>query len=296
MSVALSWERDGIDWPNREASGFVLSAGLRWHVQKMGEGPVLLLLHGTGSATHTWRDLAPLLAPRFTVIAPDLPGHGFSAALEPKRLSLSGMAAAIAELLQTLELTPRLVVGHSAGAAVLARMTLDGQIDPVRIVCLNGALLPFRGLAAPFYAPLARLLAVNPIVARLFARGAASPSAVDRLIRNTGSSLDATGRDLYGRLLRSPAHLHGALGMMANWDLATLERELPRLGPRLFLVACGDDGAIPAADAFRVRDAVAGAEVTYLRKLGHLGHEEQPQLFADVIVRAAGAAGILAAV
>jgi magnesium chelatase accessory protein len=296
VSDALSWERDGVDWPNRGASGFVVSSGLRWHVQKMGEGPVLLLLHGTGSATHTWRDLAPLLAGRFTVVAPDLPGHGFSAALDAKRLSLSGMAAAVGDLLQTLELTPSLVVGHSAGAAVLARMTLDGHIEPARIVCLNGALLPLRGLAAPFYAPLAKLLAVNPLVPRLFARGAARPSAVDRLIRNTGSSLDATGRDLYGRLLRSPTHLAGALGMMANWDLATLERDLPRLGSPLFLVACGDDGAIPAADAFRVRDAVPGAEVTYMRKLGHLGHEEQPQVFADLVVRAAVVAGILAAV
>jgi magnesium chelatase accessory protein len=124
--------------------------------------------------------------------------------------------------------------------------------------------------------------------------GAASPSAVDRLIRTTGSSVDATGRDLYGRLLRSPAHLAGALGMMANWDLVTLGRDLPRLGAHLLLVACADDGAIPAADAFRVRDAVPEAEVTYLRKLGHLGHEEQPQVFADIVVGAAVKAGILA--
>ena len=273
----------------------MISSGLRWHFQQMGEGPALLLLHGTGAATHTWRDLAPLLASRFTVIAPDLPGHGFTAPLDAKRLSLAGMAAAVGDLLETLEMTPRLVVGHSAGAAVLARMTLDGRIDPARIVCLNGALLPFRGLAGPFYAPLAKLLALNPLVPRLFAMGAASPATVDRLIRNTGSSVDATGRDLYGRLLRSPGHLAGALGMMANWDLASLEQELPRLGPRLHLVACGDDGAIPATEAFRVRDATPGVEVTYLRKLGHLGHEERPHLFADLVVRAAAAAGIVAA-
>ena len=42
------WERDGRDWPNREASRFVKAAGLRWHVQVAGEGPVILLVHGTG--------------------------------------------------------------------------------------------------------------------------------------------------------------------------------------------------------------------------------------------------------
>ena len=75
----LSWERDGRDWPNREASRFVEAGGLRWHVQQMGRGPVLLLLHGTGASTHSWRALLPLLAKSFTVVAPDLPGHGFTA-------------------------------------------------------------------------------------------------------------------------------------------------------------------------------------------------------------------------
>ncbi len=56
----LSLERDGADWPNRQASALIEAHGLRWHVQSMGEGPGLLLLHGTGASTHSWRGLAPL--------------------------------------------------------------------------------------------------------------------------------------------------------------------------------------------------------------------------------------------
>ena len=70
----------GRDWPNRAASRTVRAAGLNWHVQVMGSGPVLLLAHGTGAATHSWRGLAPLLAQHFTVVAPDLPGHGYTEA------------------------------------------------------------------------------------------------------------------------------------------------------------------------------------------------------------------------
>jgi magnesium chelatase accessory protein len=293
VSEALSWERDGVDWPNRDYSRFVVSSGLSWHVQQMGEGPTLLLLHGIGAATHTWRDLAPLLSRRFTVIAPDLPGHGFTGPLPAEGVSMTGMASAVADLLETLGVTPHFMVGHSAGAAVLARMSLDDRVDPRGIACLNGALLPFRGVAAQLYAPAAKLLALNPLVPRLFAFGAASSSAVDRLLRNTGSSVDERGRELYGRLLRSPAHLAGALAMIANWDLNALERDLPRLAPPLFLVACGDDAAISATDAFRVRDAVPGAEVTYLRKLGHLGHEERPELVANLVTRFAIESGVL---
>lgn len=59
MSDPLAWDRDGRDWPNRAASRFVEVGGIHWHVQQLGQGPVLLLLHGTGAATHSWRDIAP---------------------------------------------------------------------------------------------------------------------------------------------------------------------------------------------------------------------------------------------
>ena len=54
----------------------------------MGQGPVVLLIHGTGAASHSWRGLAPLLASDFTLIAPDLPGHGFTQTPLAHRLSL----------------------------------------------------------------------------------------------------------------------------------------------------------------------------------------------------------------
>ena len=79
------------DWPNRTASRYVEAGGLRWHVQSLGDtGPVILLLHGTGAATHSWAGLAPLLATRFRVVAPDLPGHGFSGAAVGAGMSLPG--------------------------------------------------------------------------------------------------------------------------------------------------------------------------------------------------------------
>ena len=87
------WAVDGADWPNREASRFVAAGGYRWHVQHMGQGPVCLLLHGTGAATHSWRDVMPALATRFTVISCDLPGHGFTHANFGQRVTLPAMAA-----------------------------------------------------------------------------------------------------------------------------------------------------------------------------------------------------------
>lgn len=284
------WERDGAGWPLREHSRSVAAAGLRWHVQTLGEGPVALLLHGTGAATHSWRGLAPLLAADFRVIAPDLPGHGFTAAARAGARGLPGMAAALGALLRALDASPALIVGHSAGAALAARMALDGAAAPQAILSLNGAFVPFKGLAGATFPTMARLLALNPLVPRAFAWGADSALA-DRVLGMVGSSLDPVGRALYQRLFASPAHVAGALGMMAAWDLRPLLRDLPRLRPALTLAAGEADRAVPPADADTVARLVPGARVVRLAGLGHLAHEEQPAVAAALARQALAAAG-----
>ena len=292
MSGALSWERDGRDWPNREASRFVRAAGLRWHVQRMGNGPAVLLLHGTGAATHSWRGLAPMLARRFTVIAPDLPGHGFTEKPPSFRLSLPGMSRSVGGLLQALGVSPALVVGHSAAAAILARMSLDGVIAPRALVSLNGAMLPLPGASSFVFPAIAGFLSGLPVVPWLFSwRAAADPTATARLLRNTGSRVDPVGAALYKRLVSAPGHVSGALGMMANWDLKPLARDLPKLKPHLVLVVGARDGMVPPAESRRVHDMVPGSELISLPGLGHLAHEERPGLVAGIVERAAGGVG-----
>ncbi|GJE75048.1 alpha/beta fold hydrolase BchO [Methylorubrum suomiense] len=283
-----NWERDGRDWPHRSASRFVEAAGLRWHIQEFGEAekPGLLLLHGTGAATHSWRGLAPLLAERYRVVAPDLPGHGFTDPLPPGRLSLPGMAAAVAGLCDHLDLVPALAVGHSAGAAVLARMCLDRRITPDLLVALNGALTPFPGVASFLFPSMARMLFLNPVTPRLFA-WSADKAAVRRLLDGTGSRLDQPGLDLYRRLLSRSGHVSGALGMMANWDLAALDRDLPKLGVRALLVVGSEDKAIRPDTAFALRDRLPFARIELLRGLGHLAHEEAPGRVAEIVLREA---------
>jgi magnesium chelatase accessory protein len=279
----LAWSRDGADWPNREASRFVEAAGFRWHVQMMGEGPPLLLLHGTGAAVHSWRGLLPLLARHFSVIAPDLPGHGFTQSPPPHRLSLPGMAADVGALLGTLDVRPAVAVGHSAGAAILARMSIDGRVAPDLLVSLNGAFLPYGGIANHLFSPLAKLLVLNPLVPRVFAWQASNAGAVERLIANTGSTIDPEGIEFYRRLVRSPAHVASALRMMANWRLEPLLHDLPRLTPTLLLVVASNDQSISPAVADQVREILPGALIERLPGLGHLAHEEQPQLIAQLI-------------
>jgi magnesium chelatase accessory protein len=277
------WEREGRDWPNREASRFVVAAGIRWHVQIAGTGPVLLLVHGTGAATHSWRGLLPLLARDFTVVAPDLPGHGFTGTPPAARLSLPGMAGALGELLRVLGKKPELVVGHSAGAAILAHMCLDGTLAPRLLVSLNGAMLPLRGMPGHVFSPIARFVVRFPLTRRIFAWQAADRRVVERMLRSTGSTIDPAGVDQYVRIARTPAHAGAALTMMANWDLRPLEHDLPGLRTPLLLITGSNDRTIPPSDAVRVSALVPGAKLVSLPGLGHLAHEEQPARIAALI-------------
>lgn len=292
---APRWDVEGRDWPNRNASRFVEAAGYRWHVQVMGQGPVMLLLHGSGAATHSWAGLAPLLSERFTLVAPDLPGHGFTGMPPGFRLGLPDMARDVGALLDALALRPAFAVGHSAGAAVAIRMTLDGAIAPAGIAAINGALKPFPGAAGTLFPALAKMLFVNPLVPSLVAWRAGDTRAIERLIKGTGSHLDARAADYYARLIRTPAHVEGALGMMANWNLVPLVADLPRLRCPLTLIVGEGDTAIPPAVADDVKARLPSARIERLANLGHLAHEERPDLVAALILAAAQAAPAAAA-
>lgn len=295
MPDGPAWEREGRDWPNRDASRFVRASGLRWHVQRMGHGPVLLLVHGTGAATHSWRALAPLLAAQFSVVAPDLPGHGFTDPLPGHRLSLPGMARALRDLLRALGAEPALAAGHSAGAAILARMSLDGHIAPRALVGLNAALLPPPGSIGEVLQPVARLIAGLPLLPRVFAWRAGDRAVADGLLRNTGSTIDPAGAALYRRLARNPRQVAGALGMMAGWDLRPLARDLPRLKPPLTLIVGGNDRMVSPSEAQRVRALLPSVSIVPMPGLGHLAHEERPGETAEIMARAARAAAVLPA-
>lgn len=282
MGYYLDWKTDGADWPNHSASRFVDAAGMPWHVQVMGQGPALLLLHGTGAATHSWRDVMPKLAPHYTVVAMDLPGHAFTQPPPRNSLSLPGMAAAVATLLRTLNVSPVRAVGHSAGAAVLVRMAVERLFAPQDIISFNGAFFPVTGVAGQFFSPLAKTFANATIVQKVFAR-MADRKAVERLLRDTGSTIDAEGITLYQRLFSNEGHIAGTLGMMAAWDLHWVPQDLRNLPVPITFVFASGDRTIPPARAAEAAGLAPRSSLVEIKRLGHLAHEEDPTGAAAII-------------
>lgn len=285
MSADLRWERDGRIWPHRDASEFIGQGRATWHTQRFGDAGArrILLLHGTGGSVHSWRGLAPLLAQDFELFAPDLPRHAFTQGHAPEDTSLPGMARSIAALLDHTGFTPDLIVGHSAGAALALQMALDhGYTGP--IVGLNSALRPFPGPAAEIFPAVAKLLFVNPFVPRIFSKMASFGNEAERFIyRSTHSRLDKEGLACYAALIKNASHTKGALSMMANWDLPTLRTRMNELSSPILMVHSDNDAAIPLDWAEEAHVWLPTSRLEVLEGLGHLAHEEAPELIAPLI-------------
>ena len=268
-------------WPGAEFGRYVDAGGLTWRVNIRGRGPVVLLLHGTGASAHSWVPLAPLLESQFTLVMPDLPGQGFSELADVRHSTLTGMARAVASLLETLAIEPVLVVGHSAGAAVACALSLTGRANPAAIVSINGALLPFGRAAAPVFSRAAKFLASSSVFPHLVALHAVSRKPVERMLRQTGSDLPPEMVRCYRTLLGDAGHVAGTLRMMANWDLVQLEENFDRLEPLLVLLCCDNDLVVAPAQGEELKRRFRAARLAYMAGLGHLGHEEAPALFAE---------------
>jgi len=292
----VRWDIDGRHVPHREWSRFVTAGGLKFHVQVTGpEGaPVLLLIHGTGATTHSFADLAPLLAQQFRVVIPDLPGHGFTGKLNSP--DPDTVAKALAALMAALNVAPAIILGHSVGAAVAFMLAARGLLQPQAIVALGGALLPFAGVGKA-YPGIAKALFVNPFMPAIFSFTTRLQSMPELLGRWTGSRSSREQVAHYERLFRSPAHTGGALSLMAHWDLDTIERSIAQIKCPVLLLHGERDKTVPPATSHTVARRLASHGVSVVHRglpgLGHLAHEEAPGAHAELIIDFAREVGVL---
>lgn len=288
----MDWARDLPDWPLHDVSRRIACKPHEWHVQEMGQGPLVLFLHGAGGSTHSFRDLLPLLAEGCHVVALDLPGQGFSRMGTRSRCGLSLMTDDIARLCAQEGWQPAAIVGHSAGGAIALRLSQmvcapDGTAP--QVIGINAALAPFDGVAGWLFPMLAKMLVLNPLVPRLFSLSSGNPKRVRQLIESTGSVLSDKGYALYAKLIADRGHVDATLRMMAQWDLTALLRDLPAIAARVTLITGDRDRAVPPATSVAAAAELPQGRVMALTGLGHLAHEEDPDRLAGILKDVLGA-------
>lgn len=270
------------DWPFREDSRHVACRLHLWHVQELGTGPILLLIHGAGGATHSFRNLIPLLTGGYSVIVLDLPGQGFTKLGERGRCGLEAMAQDIAALCEQERWDPYAIIGHSAGAAIALRLM---EIRPAKaVIGINAAIGKFEGAAGWVFPILARFLAVTPLVSQMFSKLVGTPRQVKRLLVSTGSHIDAAGQAQYLYLMRQPNHIGGTLAMMSQWDVDALMQSLPHQTNPCLLITGSKDLAVPPDVSERAAAQRPDCRWLNVKGFGHLIHEEAAEAVSQLIL------------
>ncbi|CAN5671793.1 alpha/beta hydrolase [soil metagenome] len=255
---------------------------------RIGEGPALLLLHGLGCDSSTWLPVLPMLAKNFTVIAPDLLGHGRSG--KPRSdYSLAGFANGMRDLLTVLQIEHATVVGHSMGGGVAIQFAYQFPELADRLVLVTSGGFGHevswvvRGLTVPGAGTAlgaASMWPWRPVVAgglRLLARTGV------RHVRDLGEVADVyegladpQARAAVRHVVRSAVDWRGQIVNMT--DRTYLSEVLP-----VCIIWGADDLVFPVTHAHRADELAPGAEVHVLDDSSHFPHKDHPALVADLI-------------
>ena len=147
------------------------------------------------------------------------------------------------------------------------------------MLCINAAFNPFGAGAAPIFSKAARWLAGNQWLPKVLASPALRWRATGSMLADTGSSVDPTMSRCYDVLLGNPDHIAGTIRMMAGWDLPPLVAALPGLDMPVWLAAAEGDRTIPPERSTSVANQLRHGRTVLVPELGHLAHEEAPDIF-----------------
>ncbi len=262
--------------------------GHRVAYRSAGSGPAIVLVHGITSTSATWERVMPYLATRFTVIAPDLLGHGQSA--KPRGdYSLGAYASGVRDLLVTLGHESATLVGHSLGGGVAMQFAyqfpercerlvlvdsggLGREVSPL----LRAATLPLSEVVLPLLAN-SRLLDAGRAVGRMFGRvGLQAGTDMAELARGHASLADAEARAAFVHTLRTIVD-PGGQRVNAS-DRLYLAENIP------FMLIWGDrDPIIPVEHGMAAHELVRSSRLEVFEGAGHFPHMDDPQRFLDVL-------------
>ncbi|HVQ86478.1 MAG TPA: alpha/beta hydrolase [Mycobacterium sp.] len=266
--------------------------GYRRAFRVAGSGPALLLIHGVGCNSKSWEPVHAKLAQRFTVIAPDLLGHGESDKPHAD-YSLPAFANGMRDLLAVLGIDRVTVVGHSFGGGVAMQFAYQYPELVERIVLVNAGgvskdvSLALRLAAMPMGAEALAMLrapGVMPAI-RGFGRAVGAVLGSTRLGRDVTDVVemlegfqDPAGLAAFARTLRSVVDASGQYVTML--DRSYLVQSVP-----VQIIWGEDDLIIPVDHAHTAHAAIPGSRMEIFEDSGHMPFHDHPDRFVEVVER-----------
>jgi pimeloyl-ACP methyl ester carboxylesterase len=254
-----------------------------------GSGPVVVLVHGMAGCSATWDPVIAGLGEHFTVVAPDLPGHGASGKPDDGDYSLGAFASTLRDLMVTLGYPRATIVGQSLGGGVAMQFAYQFPARCERLVLVGSGGLGrevtplLRALAFPGIEYLFPVLfaevwrnAGRGVLAGLRRVGLRPSAYTAEMWRSYESLTDPATRTAFGRTLRSVVDLGGQ--RVSARDRLPLADSIPTL-----IMWGENDTIIPSRHAAAAHTALPRSRIEVFEGVGHFPHCEAPERFRQVL-------------
>ncbi|HSP97972.1 MAG TPA: alpha/beta hydrolase [Candidatus Dormibacteraeota bacterium] len=264
--------------------------GHRVSYRAAGSGPLLVLIHGIAGSAATWEEVVPGLAEHFTVVAPDLLGHGHSA--KPRTdYSLGAYASAIRDLLGALGYERGTILGHSLGGGVAMQfayqfpercerlvLVSSGGLGAELHLLLRAAALPGAEWVLPLLCSRGLRDAVDGVASFLGrVAGLRAGPDLDEIWRSFVSLSNPDARQAFVHTVRTVIDIHGQ--RVSATDRLYLAAAVPTM-----IVWGEHDPLIPVAHAHSAHQTIQGSRLEIFQRAGHFPYRDNPQRFMNVLI------------
>ncbi len=267
---------------------FVEIHGHRRAFVKTGAGPVVLLLHGLGCDHTTWEPVIESLAKRYTVIAPDLLGHGSSA--KPRAdYSVGGYANGMRDLLTVLGIETVTVIGHSFGGGVAMQFAYQFPERTERLVLVSsGGLGPevtpaLRAITTPGFHQVMGLLTLPGIRHVGTAGMRALARTGNRSLRDLTEAADVYDSFKDSQTRVAIRHVARAVVDWKGQIVTMSDRAYLTAGMAVCVVWGRNDMVIPVRHANNAATLAPTARVEVIPNAGHFPHKDHPERFVKIV-------------
>jgi len=260
--------------------------GVKLHYLTAGHGPALLLLHGYTQTSRMWKPIIPLLAKKFTVIAPDLPGIGEST-IPANGLDMVSAAVRIHALARSLGIEKARVVGHDIGLMVAYAYATQFPAEVEKLVVMDAFLPGVTGWEIAFDDPRIWHFRFNGPTPEALVRGRErmyfdyfwNDFAADK-----NHSIPEADRRVYTAAYARPKRMHAGWAYFASWpqtakDFALLSQTTLKIP----VLVIGGEKSMGGLLAQQMNLVASDVTVVVLKDTGHWVLEERPKETAGAL-------------
>src|SRR5262245_47253587 len=265
----------------------VMVESVKLQYLRAGHGPTLILLHGYTQTSRMWKPIIPLLAEKFTVIAPDLPGIGDSA-IPKDGLDMKTAAGRIHALAKSLGIEKATVVGHDIGLMVAYAYAAQFPAETEKLVLMDAFLPGIAGWESAYNNPGTWHFRFNGPTPAALVRGRERTyfgHFWNNFAADKNHSLSKADRAAYAAAYARPGRMRAGWAYFVSFGQAAKDfAQLSQIKLFMPALAIGGGKAFGELLGQQMKIVAADAKVVVLKKTGHWVLEENPKGTTDALI------------